>query len=108
MEVTQCPCCLRKVRSTDMTIHHYIPVCRGGTLHETIILCKTCHEVLHYVISIDDVENYKTVDALKHHSIFSAYIKWIDTITHPGYIGVKRCYKAWSILADSKSLPLAD
>lgn len=107
MELSQCPCCLRQVRATDMTIHHWLPRSQGGTLKETIILCKTCHETLHYIIDITDVIKYKTVDELESHPQFCNYLHWIRAIDHPGHVNVKLAYKASCLLQGSKPLQAA-
>ena len=107
MELSQCPCCLRHVRDIDMTIHHWLPRSQGGTLKETIILCKTCHETLHYIIDIADVVKYKTVDELESHPQFCNYLHWIRAIDHPSHVNVKQAYKASCRLPGSKPLQAA-
>lgn len=74
-----CPICLRSVKNIDITYHHYLPKCEGGKLKDTIRICRTCHETLHYCIPIEETKNFKTVDLLVTHPVYKLYIEWIRT-----------------------------
>jgi 5-methylcytosine-specific restriction protein A len=89
----KCPVCGRMVREDDMTIHHYIPKSKGGTLDNTLRLCKTCHAFLHYCIPIDEVHKYDTYEKLGDHEKYKKYLGWIRTITHPSMLTVKKIKK---------------
>jgi len=79
VEKEQCTVCLRNVQNKDMTHHHYLPKCQGGQLKDTIRLCKTCHETLHYCIPIEDSVLYFTTELLETHETYKLYIDWIRT-----------------------------
>lgn len=85
--------CGRKVRQDDMTIHHIIPKSKGGTLKDTIRLCKTCHAFLHYCIPLNEVTKYDTYIKLEEHDKFKKYLGWIRNITHPSMFNVKKIKK---------------
>jgi hypothetical protein len=76
-----------------MTIHHYVPKCKGGTLKDTLRMCKTCHSYLHSCIDLEDVEHYNTYEKLEEHAKFSKYLKWVRTLTHPSMITIKKINK---------------
>lgn len=79
LENEQCPVCLRNVKVKDITFHHYLPKCEGGKLKDTIRICRTCHETLHYCIPIEATKKYKTVVLLETHPVYKLYIDWIRT-----------------------------
>ena len=90
VENENCPVCLRHVKSTDITIHHYLPKSKGGTLQDTMRLCKCCHDTLHYLIDIDDVENYQCVNDLFKHEDYREYILFIRDVNHSSMYTVKQ------------------
>lgn len=79
IELEHCPVCQRDVHACNMTYHHYVPRCQGGKLKDTIRLCKTCHETLHYCIEIEEACLYDTVDRMEDHPVYRIYIDWIRT-----------------------------
>lgn len=85
--------CKRCVSEIDMTIHHYLPKSKGGTLKETIRMCKTCHSFLHQCIELDDVPLYDTYEKLEDHDEFKKYLEWVRTLTHPSMIAIKKIKK---------------
>ena len=85
-----CPCCNRSVREEDLTLHHYLPKCEGGTLKETITLCKTCHQMLHKYIPISHVKYYKNIEDLEENELFNQYLQWIRSKNHPHQYPVKK------------------
>jgi len=89
----QCLYCQRKVLEIDMTIHHIVPQSLGGKLEDTVHMCKTCHEYLHYCIPIEEVTSYQTLEKLQEHECFGKYLKWIKTIKHEKKIKVKKIIK---------------
>ena len=88
-----CLLCKRMVRECDMTIHHYIPKSKGGTIEDTIILCKTCHSFLHNSIPLNEVHKFDTYEKLENHEKFKNYLEWIRNIKHPSIINVKKIKK---------------
>lgn len=95
MEMETCPVCQRKIKRSDMTNHHWLPKCEGGTEEHTMRICKTCHDTLHYVIPIEQVKYFTTVRQLENHWIFGHYIKWIRNKKHSSMYKVKKILKHW-------------
>lgn len=91
----ECPVCGRNVRSEDITLHHTKPESLGGTLQQTIKMCKTCHRSLHYCIPLEDVELYDTVEKLEDHELFSLYLEWIREKDHPTQYAAKKAARKW-------------
>lgn len=73
-----------------MTYHHWHPQSQGGTEKDTMRICETCHQTLHYIIPLDDVINYKTPEQLAEHWIYRLYINWIRGIDHDKTIKTKK------------------
>lgn len=82
IETELCPVCKRNVFSQDMTIHHWHPASLGGNDNSVMKICITCHSVLHKVIQLDDVINYKTPDSLEENWLFKKYLDFIKTKNH--------------------------
>ena len=98
MQYEKCPLCERMIREDDMTLHHYIPKSKGGTLDDTMVLCRTCHAFLHYCIPLNEVPKYDTYTKLEAYEKFKKYLMWIRTITHPSIINVKKIKKTIKLL----------
>lgn len=96
VEREHCPVCQRNVKSEYMTIHHYKPKCQGGTLDDTMRMCKCCHENLHYFIEIEDVPLYDSIDKLEEHEEYSKYLHYIRNVEHTAMVPVKRMKKKLS------------
>ncbi len=88
--LTYCPVCKRQVYENDMTQHHWKPKSEGGSIRETMYICTTCHKVLHYLIPIKQVERFRTPKSLECHWLYSQYIRWIRTKSHPSSYQVKK------------------
>jgi hypothetical protein len=73
-----------------MENHHYVPESRGGTLKDTVRICGTCHDVIHYYIDIDDIERHKTIEELLQHNDISNYVKWVETKKNTGHWKIKK------------------
>lgn len=86
----KCPLCNRLVREYDMTIHHIIPKSKGGTLQNTMRICKTCHTFLHYSIPLDEVVKYDSIESLENNEKYMEYLGWARTITHPNMFTIKK------------------
>ena len=96
MQKEKCLVCNRHVHCHDMTIHHYVPECQGGTLQDTLRLCITCHSFLHYSIPLEEVNQFDTHDKIKNCEQFKNYIKLIENIIHPNIIKIKKLVKLLS------------
>lgn len=86
----QCQACKRNVYSYNMTIHHWKPKCQGGTNDDTMRICCTCHNALHYLIPIEQVQLYQTPESLENNWLFKKYLGWIRTKTHPNSYKIKK------------------
>jgi hypothetical protein len=73
-----------------MTHHHWKPQAHGGNHIQTMRICETCHQTLHFIIPLEEVENYKTPESLHTHWVYSFYIKWIRGIDHDKTIKTKK------------------
>lgn len=85
-----CPICKREIRTNDITIHHLKPQSKGGTIDDTIRICKTCHDALHYYIDLEEVDYYHSIQKLLDHPIYGQYVKWIRKINHGAWCPIKK------------------
>lgn len=90
IEKEQCPVCHRMIQTHNMTLHHWLPQCQGGTIDNTMRLCETCHQTLHFIIPINEVINYKTPEQLMENWIYKIYVEWIRGIDHDKTIKTKK------------------
>lgn len=93
-EFEQCPICGKTVESHYMENHHYIPESKGGTHNDTMRICGTCHDIVHFYIPIEEIENYKTAESLKEHPIISIYTNWVPCCNHTGHWSIKKTLQA--------------
>ena len=91
MQLNNCPICLRNVERLE--IHHYKPESLGGTLKETMMICGSCHDMIHYYIPIHEIEQYPTPDHIKSHSKFTSYLNWIRQKNNSKIDNVKKILK---------------
>ena len=94
VETEVCPVCKRNVYTQHMTIHHWQPQSLGGNDKTTMRICITCHSVLHEVIPLKEVINYKTPESLESHWIFNQYLSFIRTKNHPSQYKVKKLLRS--------------
>jgi len=88
-----CPICKRSIQTHNMTVHHWKPQCKGGKEEHTMRICETCHQTLHFIIPLEEVEKYKTPEQLKENWIYRIYIEWISGIDHDKTIKTKKVIK---------------
>jgi hypothetical protein len=62
-----------------MEQHHCPPKSRGGKNGKTISMCPTCHDVIHFLIKIEDIEKYNTIQKIKELPILKKYLDWAIT-----------------------------
>lgn len=71
-----CPLCNRDV--PRVSAHHMVPKSRGG--RETLDICQDCHGMIHALFPNKALErNLSSLDDLKSHPEFAAWLKWIST-----------------------------
>jgi hypothetical protein len=80
--LVDCPVCKRKVEEKSMECHHWKPESHGGTINESMRICGTCHDIVHHIIPIHEIENYKTPQSIRDISTLKPYIEWISDKTH--------------------------
>ncbi len=90
VETENCPVCKRDVYIHDMTMHHWHPSSLGGNDKTTMRICITCHSMLHEVIPLNEVINYKTPDSLRENWVFKKYLDFICEKDHPHSYKVKK------------------
>lgn len=76
-----------------MTMHHWKPQSKGGKDIHTFRICETCHQILHYIIPLEEVEFYKTPEELETHWIYRIFVDWIRGIDHDKTIKTKKVIK---------------
>lgn len=73
-----------------MTIHHWHPVSLGGNDDNVMRMCITCHSVLHKVIPLEEVIQYKTFDSLDSNWLYKKYLDFIRTKKHSHPYKIKK------------------
>lgn len=89
-EYEVCPICSKCIESSFMENHHYIPESRGGTSLDTMRICGTCHDVVHYYIPLDEIENYPKPEDLLKNPLIAMYVVWVMTKNHTGHWNIKK------------------
>ena len=68
--IAPCPTCHR--RGEKPSDHHLIPACRGGKGQDKVIICTSCHDAVHQLLSNKELEaTYNSVDALLGNEAFA-------------------------------------
>ncbi len=86
-----CPVCNRSVHKLE--IHHWLPESLGGTLQETIQICGTCHDMLHYHVPLPYIQKYKTPNDIREIPELQQYLNWIKDKTYKHNWNVKYVLK---------------
>ena len=86
-----CPVCTRTVEKLE--IHHWVPQSKGGTIQQSMQICGTCHDMLHYVVPLEHIQKYKTSDDIKTIPELNDYLKWISTKQYARNWNVKHVLK---------------
>ena len=90
IETEMCLVCKRNVFSQHMTTHHWHPVSLGGNDQNVMRMCVTCHSLLHKVIPLDEVINYKTPESLDGNWLYKKYLDFIRTKSHAHPYKIKK------------------
>lgn len=73
----KCELCERDVET--LTRHHLTPKSRGGKGGDVIMLCLSCKDMVHQLISNKKLEKeYNTLEKLLSHQKVQNYVKWIQ------------------------------
>lgn len=72
-----CPICQRVVPDGLWEKHHLVPKSKEGK--DTINLCKCCGDMVHKVISLNDLrDKYNTIELLLSHPEIKKWAKWAN------------------------------
>jgi hypothetical protein len=99
-EFEQCPMCHRNIKTVDMEVHHIIPQAKGGKFGPVFRVCGSCHDMIHYLVTLDIVEKYDTVEKVVSLPSFRPYLTWIRAKTN------HKIYRLGDILRRVKCGPL--
>ena len=61
-----------------MEIHHVLPKSKGGKANNSIKLCSICHDILHYIIDIEDIDKFNTISKIRNIPELKKYLDWIS------------------------------
>lgn len=71
-----CPICTRPTPRHCQERHHLIPKCKKGK--ETIILCRSCGDMLHKLFSVKDLKKkYNTLESILKDERVQKWIEWV-------------------------------
>lgn len=88
-----CPICKKYVNEIFFEKHHVTPVSLIGNNNNIIFCCSTCHDMIHYFIPINEIENYKTYYSITKHPDIQKYLNWVSNRNNPGNWKVKKILK---------------
>lgn len=72
----KCELCKRDVEK--LTRHHLKPKSRGGSKGEVVMVCLSCKDMIHQLISNKELEKkYNTITELLKHSGVKRYVEWV-------------------------------
>lgn len=91
--LVQCLVCLRFVYQRDIIHHHWQPQYKEGKNCHIIEMCNTCHQFIHKIIPIENINEYTTPESFQKNPEFQKYLKFISTINHPHNIPLKKLMK---------------
>lgn len=71
-----CELCNRSVNT--LSKHHLTPKSRGGSKGDTIMVCMSCKDMIHKLLTNKELDKeYNTLDKLKTYPKIKKYVKWI-------------------------------
>lgn len=74
----KCELCGREILYGNHSEHHLTPKSRGGIHGPKILLHKVCHEQIHALFNVRELElYYNTLGKLKAHKDVVRFVKWI-------------------------------
>lgn len=72
-----CELCKRDVET--LTRHHLKPKARGGAKGRCAMVCKSCAEMIHQLISNKELDkHYDTVEKLLSNDEIKKYVNWVS------------------------------
>lgn len=73
-----CPLCSREIPSKFASKHHLVPKLRGGKNGPVVVLCRSCHDKIHSVLTETELaRNFASVDKLLLHPEIARFCRWI-------------------------------
>lgn len=85
---SRCVLCLHEYSPAELTRHHVVPKCRGGT--DTVPLCRPCHRQVHALFTERELEReYGTVELLESAEALQPFLRFIRRRKPTKAIGVR-------------------
>lgn len=74
-----CPLCDRPIPpEARQSLHHLVPVLRGGRRGPTALLHQICHNEIHAALTETELaRNYATIEALRAHPRLATFRAWV-------------------------------
>lgn len=74
-----CPFCDRPIpREARQSLHHLVPVLRGGRRGPTVLLHQICHNEIHATLTEAELaRRYSSIEALRAHPRLATFRDWI-------------------------------
>lgn len=77
-EPVPCGLCGRAFAPGNLTRHHCLPRCRGGTAEDVELLCAQCHSMVHCTFTNRTLaDDYATLAELRQAPELQNYIRWV-------------------------------
>jgi hypothetical protein len=78
MDTVPCALCGRGFAKKQLTRHHCLPREHGGTSDHVVLLCSSCHSMVHATYKNSTLAaNYATIQQLREAPELIGYIRWI-------------------------------
>jgi hypothetical protein len=79
MDDPLCPLCGRPIPAeARQSLHHLVPVLKGGRSGETVLLHAICHNEIHAVLTEAELaREFNTVEKLRRHPKLKRFIAWV-------------------------------
>lgn len=74
-----CPLCGRPIPPTvKQSLHHLVPVLKGGRRGPTALVHQICHNEIHAALTEAELaRSYNSVEALRSHPRLARFIAWV-------------------------------
>lgn len=74
-----CPLCARPIpKSAKQSLHHLVPVLKGGRHGPTALVHQICHNEIHAALTEAELaRSYASFEALRAHPKLARFIDWV-------------------------------